>query len=110
MNEFLLIFGMAVVTFGIRYSMFALAGRVEFPAPLVNALRFVPPAVLTAIIVPAVLNPTGQGIDVSLTNAYLVGAVVAFAVGWFSNNLLLTILLGMLAFWGWQYLLAIWPG
>jgi hypothetical protein len=32
--------------------------------------------------------------------------VIACGIGWFSKNLLLTILLGMLAFWGWQWLLA----
>ncbi|MEW5958423.1 MAG: AzlD domain-containing protein, partial [Chloroflexota bacterium] len=52
MNELYLIGGMALVTFAIRYSMFALAGRVEFPARLRRALHYVPPAVLTAIIVP----------------------------------------------------------
>ena len=105
MNELYMLAGMAAVTFGIRYSMFLLAGRVEFPAQLVKALRFVPPAVLTAIIVPAVLIPTGSEINLSLTNPYLVGAVVAFGVSWFSQNLLLTIVLGMLAFWGWQGML-----
>jgi len=105
MNELFLIGGMALVTFGIRYSMFAVAGRVEFPARLINALRYVPPAVLTALIVPAVLIPNGAGVQISYTNPYLVGAFVAFGVGWFSRNLLLTIVMGMLAFWGWQWFL-----
>jgi branched-subunit amino acid transport protein len=108
MNEVYLIAGMMLVTFGIRYSMFVLAGRYEFPAGVVNALRFVPPAVLTAIIVPAVLIPSGQSIDMSLNNTYLVGALVAVAVSWFSKNLLLTIVIGMVAFWGWQWLLMLW--
>ena len=103
MNEFLLIAGMAVVTFGIRYSMFAVAGRVEFPAGLVNALKYVPPAVLTAIVVPAVLMPNGENINLSYTNAYLVGALVAGVVGWISKNLLLTIVVGMTVFLGWQW-------
>jgi branched-subunit amino acid transport protein len=101
-NEIYLLLGMFVVTFGIRYSMFAVAGRTEFSPQLINALRYVPPAVLTAIIVPAVLIPTGDTIQFSLTNPYLVGALVATGVGWFSRNLLLTIVAGMLAFWGWQ--------
>lgn len=105
MNEFYLLAGMVLVTFAIRYSMFLVAGRVEFPAPFVNALRYVPPAVLTAIIVPAVLIPTGEGLQLSYSNAYLIGALIAFGVSWFSQNLLLTIVLGMLAFWGWQWLL-----
>ena len=87
--------------------MFLLAGRYEFPAGVTNALRFVPPTVLTAIIVPAVLIPTGETIDLSVTNAYLVGALVAVGVGWFSKNLLLTIVVGMAAFLGWQWLLTI---
>ena len=103
MNEFLLIAGMAVVTFGIRYSMFAVAGKVEFPAGLVNALKYVPPAVLTAIVVPAVLMPGGEEINLSYTNAYLVGALVAGVVGWYSKNLLLTIVVGMVVFLGWQW-------
>jgi branched-subunit amino acid transport protein len=105
MNELFLITGMALVTFAIRYSMFLVAGRVEFPAKLVKALRYVPPAVLTAIIVPAVLIPTGEGVNFSYTNAYLVGGLVAFGISWFSQNLLLTIVLGMAAFWGWQWIL-----
>lgn len=106
MNEWYLILGMALITFAIRYSMFLVAGRFEFPAPLTKALRYVPPAVLTAIIVPSVLIPTGQGVNLSYTNTYLVGAVVALGVSWVSQNLLLTILLGMGAFWGWQWILA----
>ena len=74
---------------------------------LINALRYVPPAVLTAIIVPAVLIPTGEGVNFSYTNAYLVGAVAAFGISWFSQNLLLTIVLGMAAFWGWQWLVGL---
>ncbi len=103
MTELYLIGGMALVTFLIRYLPFGLASRFEFPDNLVRALRYVPPTVLTAIIVPAVLMPTGQRIDVSYSNAYLVGAVVAFGIGWFSRNLLLTIVGGMAFFLGWQW-------
>lgn len=110
MNELYLIIGMTLVTFALRYSMFLVAGRVEFPARLVNALRYVPPAVLTAIIVPSVLIPTGDSVNISYTNAYLIGALVAFGVSWFSQNLLLTIVGGMLAFWGWQWLVEMWLG
>ncbi len=107
MRDFLLISGMAIVTFSIRYAMFAVAGRVEFPKWLVNALRYVPPAVLTAIIVPAVLLPTGDTLHLSYTNPYLVGALFACLIGWLSQNLLLTIVLGMAVFLGWQWLLGL---
>ena len=48
MNEVLLVAGMALVTFGVRYSVLVLVGRMPLPQPLVRALRFVPPAVLCA--------------------------------------------------------------
>ena len=102
MDETYMLAGMALVTFGIRYSMFGLAGRYEFPRPLLEALRYVPPAVLTAIIVPSVLIPAGESIDLSLSNAYLIGAVVAASIGWWRKNLLLTIIVGMAAFLAWQ--------
>ena len=108
MSFFYLIGAMALVTFSIRYFMFALGERLKFPHLLERALRYVPPTVLTAISVPAVLMPTGDNIDLSYTNPYLLGAIVACGVGWFSQNLLLTIVTGMLAFLGWQWLLAVW--
>ena len=98
---------MLLVTFSIRYSMFAVAGRKEFPPWLGRALRYVPPAVLTAIIVPAVLLPAGDKISLSYTNPYLVGALIACIVGWLSRSLLLTIVLGMGGFLGWQWLLSL---
>lgn len=110
MSELYLIAGMALVTFAVRYSFFTAAGQIDFPDRLVTALRYVPPAVLTAIIVPAILMPAGNDILLSYTNPYLVAGLIAFAVGWFSRNLLLTILLGMMAFWGWPWILAAWLG
>ncbi len=108
MQEVILIGGMMLVTFSIRYSMFVVAGRMTFPARLEKSLRYVPPAVLTAIIVPAVLIPSGDEMVISYTNPYLVAALFAFAVGWVSKNLLLTIVLGMIAFWVWQWTLTSW--
>jgi len=109
MAEVYLIAGMALVTFIIRYTLFAFAGRVEFPAHLMRALQYVPPAVLAAITIPAILIPTGDGISMSYTNPYLIGGLLAFGVGWFSRNLLLTIVIGMLAFLSWQWALTAWP-
>ncbi|MBD2099649.1 AzlD domain-containing protein [Leptolyngbya sp. FACHB-261] len=105
MNEVYVIGGMALVTFAIRYTMFALSGRLQFSEPFIKALRYVPPAVLTAIVVPAVVIPTGSDLQLSYTNARLIAALIACAVSWFSQNLLLTIVVGMMAFLGWQWLL-----
>ena len=107
MNEVLLIGGMAIVTFGIRYPILALSGRLKLSPQVVQVLSYVPPVVLTAIVVPAVLMPASGSIDFSYTNARLVGAIVAVLIGFWRQNLLLTIGVGMLAFFGWQGLLTI---
>ena len=42
-NEFLMIFGMMLVTFIPRYGVLALMGKIEMPRPIFRALKFVPP-------------------------------------------------------------------
>ncbi len=101
MSELLLILGMALVTFGVRYPMLAIIGRLQLPDTALRALRYVPLAVLTAIIVPAILMPDGD-IDLRPENTYLVGGIIAALVAWRTKNLLLTIIVGMGAFLLWR--------
>lgn len=106
MNEFILITGMMLVTFIPRYGVMALLGRIEMPGRVFRALRFVPPAVLSAIILPAVLLNSEDGrLDIALTNSFLIAGIVAGLVAWRSKNLLLTIVVGMAALWVWRWLL-----
>jgi branched-subunit amino acid transport protein len=105
MNEVLLVTGMAIVTFLIRYPVLALLGKVSLPDPALRALRYIPAAVLTAIIVPAVLLPEGQ-IKIG-SNAFLLAAIVAVLVSWRTKNLLLTIIIGMASLWIFRALLGI---
>ncbi len=107
MNEVILIAGMALVTFAVRYPVLALLSKIPLPEPIFRALRFVPPVVLTAIIVPAVIISPDNRVDIQLSNSYLIAALVAGVVAWRSKNLLLTIVLGMLALWGWRWLLSL---
>ena len=97
MNEVWMIGGMMAVTFGIRYALFAVADRIRMAPWLESALKFIPPAVLTAITVPAVLLPDGQ-LDVSPSNPYLVAALVTTAAGIWTRRLLATIAIGLAAF------------
>lgn len=103
METFLLVSGMMAVTFSIRYILLPLSGRIHFSDNIKRALGYVPPAVLTAIIAPAALIPDGRTLDISWTNPYLAGAVVTALIGWFSKNLLITIVGGMAAFALWQW-------
>jgi branched-subunit amino acid transport protein len=97
MNEVGLILGMFIITFGIRFVMFACAGKITFPNWLEMALKFVPPAVLTAIIVPALVMPQGH-INISFHNSYLVAGIASIIIALKTKNLLKTICLGMTFF------------
>ncbi|MEO0408653.1 MAG: AzlD domain-containing protein [Cyanobacteria bacterium P01_A01_bin.135] len=101
MNEFLMLTGMAIATFAIRYVMFGASSRITLSPALLNALRYVPPVVLTAIVVPEVLLSSGT-LHLGLGNPRLMGAIAAGLVGGLTQNLLLTIVVGMAVFLGWQ--------
>lgn len=85
-----------LLTFGMRFFFIYLLGRLELPETMRRALRFVPPAVLSAIVVPELVIRSGQ-FDFSLTNFHLLAGVVAILVAWRTKNTLLTIVAGMLA-------------
>ena len=96
-NEWFMILGMMAVTFGIRYFLFALADHIKIPALIEASLQFIPPAVLIALILPAVLLPNGKW-HVSFYNSYLISAVVATGAGIVTKKLLLTIAVGLFTF------------
>ena len=103
MKEFFLILGMVIVTFGVRYPVLALLGKIDLPKQVLRALKFVPTAVLTAIIVPAVMIYENK-IYLAIDNAYLAGSIIAVLVSWFTKSLVWTILAGMAAFYIWRLL------
>ncbi len=103
-QEILLIAGMTLVTVSTRVPVLSVLSKVSLPDPVFRALRYVPPAVLTAIILPTVLLPEGE-LYLSYANAPLVASLIAVLIAWRSKNLLLTIVLGMLVLWGWRWLL-----
>ena len=102
--EIAFIAGMVAVTFGVRYPVLALVGKISLPKPVERALKFVPAAVLTAIIAPAMLIPDGGAWDVSLSNPHLASGLLAGVVAWRTKNVLWTIVAGMVAFQAWRLL------
>lgn len=96
MNVWLILFLGGLLTFVMRYSFIYLLGRFEMTETMRRALRFVPPAVLTAIVVPELVFRSGQ-IDVSLSNFRLLAGVAATLMALKTKNTILTILAGMAA-------------
>lgn len=85
-----------LLTFGLRLSFIALFGRIE-PHPLIRrGLRFVPPAVLLALIMPDLLSQNGQ-LALSLDNSRLLAGLIAMLIAWRTQNAIWTVLGGMIA-------------
>jgi branched-subunit amino acid transport protein len=105
MNIWVLMVLGGLLTYGTRLSFILLVGERQISPTLRQALRFVPPAVLTAIIFPELLMPGGT-LDISLGNARLLAGAAAILVAWRTRNTVLTIVVGMLALWALQWLLA----
>ena len=95
MGKIWLTIGLAgLLTFLTRLSFIYLLGRWQPPAWLERSLRFVPPAVLSAIIFPEVLLHDGIS-SLAFNNLRLWAALVAALVAWRTRNILLTIAAGM---------------
>lgn len=87
------------INFGTRLSFIALFARREMPPLLARALRHVPAAMLTAIVVPAIVFAAPGELALGAGNVKLIAALVAGVVAWRWRNTLLTIAVGMAALW-----------
>jgi branched-subunit amino acid transport protein len=90
-------------TFAIRLSFIALFGRFEIPPRLKQALRFVPAAVLTALVAPRLVYLDGA-LALGPGNERLLAGAVAGVVAWRTESMLWTIVVGMVALWTLEWL------
>ena len=96
MNIWLIMLVGGLLTFGMRLSFIYLFGRFEIPEIIRRALRFVPPAVLSAIIIPQLFMPSGY-LDIGMANHRWLAGIIAVMVALWTKNTILTILAGMVA-------------
>ena len=101
MTLWLTMIAIGMATFATRLSFIYLFGRMEIPDVVSRALRYVPTAVLSAIIFPELLMPGGE-FDLSFGNARLISGALAVVVAWRTKNVVLTILAGMIALYIFQ--------
>lgn len=99
MNEWVLILGMALVTFLPRYLPLALAGRVILPDWLIQALSFVPIAVLSAIVA-QVAMVRDQAVHLDPLNPQLWAAIAAGLTAMAGRSLLMVIIVGLMVYAG----------
>jgi branched-subunit amino acid transport protein len=100
MRLWLIVIAAGIGTYGIRLSVLVFVHHSALPRPARDAVRFVTPAVLAAIILPAVVYTRGAGhFDATPGNERLVAAVLAAVVAWVTKSVWATIAAGMASLW-----------
>ena len=87
-----------ILTYLTRMTMIALVSREMLGDKIKAVLEYVPSAVFPAIIFPAIfINDFGSFVEIN--DPKIFGAIVAVIVGYFSKNIIATILTGLLSYW-----------
>jgi branched-subunit amino acid transport protein len=98
------IFAVAALNYLSRLSFIAFFARRTMPPLLARALRYVPAAMLTALILPMVVDWHGTPAD--LATPRVAAALIAAAVAFTTRNTLATLGSGMAALWLLQWMCA----
>ena len=87
-----------IITYFTRMTMIALINRDMLGNRIKDVLAYVPSAVFPAIIFPGIfINDYGAFIE--MNDPKIFGALVAILVGYFSRNVIATILSGLFSYW-----------
>ena len=87
-----------IITYFTRMPMVALVDRDLLGERIKAVLAYVPSAVFPAIIFPGIfINDYGTFIE--MDDPKIFGAIVAILVGYFSRNVIATILSGLFSYW-----------
>jgi len=105
MTNLLIVVSVGIGSYLLRVSFVAIVGDRTMPDWALVPLRYVAPAVLAAIIAPAVLMPDGVFDVAPASNPRAIAALVAIAVAWKTKNVIAVIVAGMSVIWLLQALL-----
>lgn len=94
----IVILGGMAATYLTRLSFILLIPAERMPQFLRSGLKYIPPAVLSAILLPELVIQDGS-LELALSNHRLVAGMIAALVAWRLRNTWLTIATGMLALW-----------
>ena len=87
-----------IVSYFSRMPIIALIDREMLGTKVKEVLNYVPAAVFPAIIFPGVFF-NDYGLFVEITDPKIYGAIVALVVGFYSRNIIATIISGLLSYW-----------
>ncbi|MFY9174649.1 MAG: AzlD domain-containing protein [Peptococcia bacterium] len=91
----LIILGMMAVTALPRILPLLILSKITIPPLILRWLRFIPVAVLSALLAPEIFHPSGSW-NFSPLNPYLLSALACFIVVFKTKNIFMTIFTGMI--------------
>ena len=87
-----------VITYLIRLSFIIALERLKLPDWFTRGLRYVPPAVLSAIILPELANWNGKAVNITWNNPQILAGIAAILVAWRTRNVFITLAAGLVCF------------
>jgi branched-subunit amino acid transport protein len=85
-----------VATFAMRFVFIGLFGKISVPPTLERGLRYIAPAVLAALTLPAVMSP---GTTFDPWNVFVPAAIIGGFAAWATRSIGVAILVGLPALW-----------
>lgn len=95
-NYLLMIIGMLLVTYLPRVIPLLILTRMEIPEIIICWLRFIPVAILSALLTPGVLIVEGK-LMLNYHNIFLLAALPTFITAVYKKNIFLTVIVGLLS-------------
>jgi branched-subunit amino acid transport protein len=86
-----------LITYAIRLSFILILERIRIPEWFSRGLRYVPPAVLSALLVPALADLNGQ-VDLTWHNPQILAGILAILVAWRTRNVVYTLIAGLVSY------------
>ena len=102
MTMWIVVITAGIATFAIRFVFIGLFGRIEIPPTLERSLRYIAPAVLAALTLPAVLAPGGT---FDPWNPFVPAAIIGGIAAWATKSIGAAIVVGLPALWLLQWML-----
>ena len=101
MTMWIVVITAGIATFAIRFVFIGLFGRIEIPPTIERSLRYIAPAVLAALTLPAVLAPGGT---FDPWNPFVPAAIIGGLAAWATKSIGAAIVVGLPALWLLQWL------
>ena len=92
----LIIIGMSLVTYIPRMLPLVVLSKFDLPPLFLQWLKYIPVAVLSALLAPGVLVVNGH-LSLGLNNKYFLASIPCFIIGFWTKNLFITVLVGIVS-------------